>query len=338
MVESTDVLVIGGGIVGAATAYQLAQAGRVGDAARGGPAGVRGDRPEPRLHLGPHPPAGTGARARDGDPERARRTPRGARRRLRPAHERRPHLRHDRGAGRRHARVRRTPDGGRRPDALARWRRGTGHRADPARHGGGAPRSARSTRRSTPRRYVRAFAAAAQRPRRPGRRGRHRTDVRDATAAGSRGSRPTSARSRPARSSSPPAPGRPYLAAQLGIELHDPPDAAADRPDRADAAASRRRHVRAGGGQAVRALPRPPVLPSGVLRDRPRGPARAGPARVGLPDRRRLVPARHRDGLPGLRLEAGPGRRLARRRGDGSALFPSSSPPVSPGPGRACCR
>ena len=104
------------------------------------------------------------------------------------------------------------------------------------------------------RRYVRAFATAAQ---------RHGARIVEGAAA--RTSSATARRiTRVQTDVGPISAGQVVLAAGAWSPSSrgpardrdpDPPDAAADRPDRADAAASRRRPVRAGGGQAVLDLP-----------------------------------------------------------------------------------
>ena len=284
MTSSPDVLVIGGGIVGAATAYHLARRGasvilleaeRLAFGATGRNLGyiwLHTRRRGPELDLV--------MPTRDTLREPAR----GARRGLRAADQRRADLLHDRGPGRRHARVRRAAHGRRRPDAAARRRRGARDRADPARQ--------RDRRDVLPARCpgrLRRAMSARSRPPRSGAgariRGGHRgPDDRDRRRTRSPASRPTSGRSRPVTSCSPPERWSPSLAAPARRRGADPPDAPPDRPDGADAAAARRRALRTGGGQAVRDLPRAADL-SGPSRSR-------RPSRTGSGSRSSNRPAR----------------------------------------------
>ena len=175
---STDVLIIGGGIVGAATAYHLSRRGadvillesdRLASGATGRNLGYIW------LHTRRR---GPGAGPRDGDPRRARGPARGTRCGLRPADPGRPDLLQDRGPGRGHARVRRGAHRRRRPDAAPRRRRGARDRPDPAGHGArcvvlpaGCPDRSAPVRAGLRRR--------GPAPRRPGRRGRLGPGVRD---------------------------------------------------------------------------------------------------------------------------------------------------------------
>ena len=257
---------------------------------------------------------------------------------LRPAHQRRADLLHDRGPGRRHARVRRATDGRRGADAAARRRRGTRAGADPARTACSARRTARSMRRST-----RAATCGPSRLRRAAARGARWSKGRRRATIEADGSRIT----RVLTDIGPISAGTvvlaagawsPYLGRPARARAPDPPDAPPDRPDRADGPAPRRRPVRAGGGQAVRDLPGARSFRAGAVRDGARGPARPGPPRIGLPDRRRVVPAGHRHGLPGLRLEAGPRRRRRSSRRGWPPRCQNCAPPGSRVPGPASCR
>ena len=132
MSGTPDVLIIGGGIVGAASAYHLARRGasvtlleqdRLASGATGRNLGfiwVHTRRAGPELEL-----VMATRNELEGLPEElgadfGLRTNGGL------------FYFNYRGPGRGDARVRRAPHGGRRPDAAARWGRGQGHGADPA--------------------------------------------------------------------------------------------------------------------------------------------------------------------------------------------------------------
>ena len=336
MVELTDVLVIGGGIVGAATAYQLAKRGasvtlleadQLASGATGRNLGyiwVHTRRPGPELEL-----VMTTRNELEGLPEEL-----GADFGLRTNGGLIYVTNEAQAAVMREFVERRTADG-----VPMRLLDGDEARAiapilpDTVVAASFCPLDAQIDSR----RYVRAFAAAAQRhgarvvegatartfERDGGRIARVQTDIGPISAgqvvlaAGA---------------------WTPYLAAQLGIELHIHP-------------------MRL---QIVQTEPMPPRLdvvmygPAAVkqyalFRDLPSYRqeffATALEDRLGLALLESVCQTAdgsyllgHRDGLPGLRLEARPGRRLARRRGDGGRASRSSSPPVSRGPGRASCR
>ena len=130
----------------------------------------------------------------------------------------------------------------------------------------------------------------------------------------------------------------PVVRGPAGAGPPDPGDAAAGRPDRTDAAPPRRPPVRPGGREAVRDLPGAPVVPARAVRDGPRGAPGPRPPRIGLPDGRWVVPARDRDGLHRVRLAAGPRRRVARSARAWPPRSRNSPPPGSPGPGPGSCR
>ena len=218
----------------------LPRAGRrAGDPARGGDAGLRGHRPEPRVHLGPHPQEGPGARSRDDDP----RAPAGAGRRssARTSTSRRT-------AGMVFFSDERQTAVMARVRGPARRRRPADDAASPATRRASSPRPApRDVVGATfceldaqvePTLWVRAFAAAARRLGADIREGvRVERLIRD-------GDRIVGAET----SEGPIMAGEvilaaggwsPALAATVGLELPDPPDAPPDRPDAADADARR---------------------------------------------------------------------------------------------------
>ena len=210
----------------------------------------------------------------------------------------------------------------------ARWRRSCPTPSS-------APRSARSTpSRPDPLRPGLRGGRAAGRGAESSKGVRRRTS-RDARAAGSSASDDIGADHRPATSSSPPAPG---------ARPSPPSSGSTCRSSRCASRSSRRE-------------PMPPRLdvvygPAAVkqyaiFQELPSFDAslfetdleeRLGLLLLeGLPEGGRLVPARDRHGLPGLRLAARTWRGLAHHRGDGARPAPARGA-ASPGPGPASCR
>ena len=213
------------------------------------------------------------------------------------------------------------------------------HRADPARHAWSAPRTARSTPR-----WTRAATCGRSRPP-PNGRGATivegaaaRTFERDGgritrveTDIGPDHGRPGRARRRrldavPRCASS--ASSIPIHPMRLQIVQTEP------MPPRLDV-----RAVRAGGGQAVRDLPRAAVVPAGDFATDARGPARAGPARVGLPDAptARTCSACAMD-FPGFDWKPDLAGVSLVAEGMAAAHARAAAPRVSRGPGPASCR
>ena len=231
---------------------------------------------------------------------------------------------------------RRTADGV--ADAAARRRRGARAGADAARHASSARRTARSTPRSTRARYVRAFAQAAQRRGATDPRGHGGPGHRARRVADHRGSRPTSG-----LSAGTGRPGRRRLVARTSADS----SGSSCRSARCASRSSRRSRCRRAWSTSCTARRRSSSTPSsrelpsfraGAFATDARGPRRPGAPRVGVPGGGRVVPPGHRDGLPGLRLEAGSRRRRARHRGHAGRAARSCAAPRSPGRGPASCR